>query len=50
MSSNREIFINSSVAGNRIAILENKELVELFLDTPDHRRMVVIYIKVEYKM
>ena len=40
MSSNREIFINSSVAGNRIAILENKELVELFLDTPDHRRMV----------
>ena len=40
MSSNKEIFINSSVAGNRIAILDNKELVELFLDTPDHRRMV----------
>ena len=40
MSSSKEIFINSSVAGNRIAILENKELVELFLDTPDHRRMV----------
>mgnify|MGYP006089019997 CR=1 FL=1 len=40
MSSKREIFINSSVAGNRIAILENKDLVELFLDTPDHRRMV----------
>ena len=40
MSSNKEIFINSSVAVKRIAILENKEVVELFLDTPDHRRMV----------
>ena len=40
MSSNKEIFINSSVGGNRIAILEDKELVELFIDTPDHRRMV----------
>ena len=40
MSSKKEIFINSSVGGNRIAILENKELVELFIDTPDHRRMV----------
>ena len=40
MSSNKEIFINSSVGGNRIAILEDKELVELFIETPDHRRMV----------
>ena len=40
MSSNKEIFINSSVAGNRIAIVENKELTELFIDTPEHRRMV----------
>ena len=40
MSSKKEIFINSSVGGNRIAILDNKELVELFIDTPDHRRMV----------
>ena len=40
MSSNKEIFINSSVGGNRIAIVENKELVELFIDTPEHRRMV----------
>ena len=40
MSSNREIFINSSVGGNRIAIVDNKELVELFIDTSDHRRMV----------
>ena len=40
MSSNKEIFINSSVGGNRIAILENKELIELFIDTPEHRRMV----------
>ena len=40
MSSNKEIFINSSVGGNRIAIVENKELTELFIDTPDHRRLV----------
>ena len=40
MSSNREIFINSSVGGNRIAIIENKELTELFIDTSEHRRMV----------
>ena len=40
MSSNKEIFINSSVGGNRIAIVENKELVELFIDSPEHRRMV----------
>ena len=40
MSSDREIFINSSVGGNRIAIVDNKELVELFIDTSDHRRMV----------
>ena len=40
MSLKKEIFINSSVGGNRIAILENKELVELFIETPDHRRMV----------
>ena len=40
MSSNKEIFINSSVGGNRIAIVDNKELVELFIDTSDHRRMV----------
>ncbi|MAV65238.1 MAG: ribonuclease G [Candidatus Marinimicrobia bacterium] len=40
MSSNKEIFINSSVGGNRIAILEDRELVELFIDTADHRRMV----------
>ena len=40
MSSDREIFINSSVGGNRIAIVDNKELVELFIDSSDHRRMV----------
>ena len=40
MSSDREIFINSSVGGNRIAIVENHELTELFIDSSEHRRMV----------
>ena len=39
-TDDKEIFINSSVGGNRIAIVENKELTELFIDTPDHRRLV----------
>ena len=36
----KEIFINVSAGSTRIAITENKELVELFYELPDHQRMV----------
>ena len=36
----KEIFINVSAGSTRIAITENKELVELYFELPDHQRMV----------
>ena len=36
----REIFINSTMAETRIAILESNKLVELFVELPDNERMV----------
>lgn len=36
----KEIFINVSAGSTRIAIAENKEIVELYLEMPDHQRMV----------
>lgn len=36
----KEIFINVSAGSTRIAIAEDKEIVELFLELPDHQRMV----------
>ena len=36
----KEIFINVSAGSTRIAIAENKELVELYYELPDHQRMV----------
>lgn len=35
-----EIFINVSAGSTRIAILEDKQLVELYYELPDHQRMV----------
>ena len=36
----REIYINCSISSNRIAVLENQELVQLFVDFPSHTKMV----------
>ena len=36
----REIYINCSISSNRIAVLENNELVQLFVDFPSHTKMV----------
>jgi len=36
----KEIFINVTAGSTRIAITENKELVELFFELPDYQRMV----------
>ena len=36
----REIYINCSISSNRIAVLEEQELVQLFVDFPSHTKMV----------
>jgi len=36
----KEIIINSSIGETRIAIQENGRLVELFVEQPEHERMV----------
>ena len=36
----REIYINCSISSNRISVLENQELVQLFVDFPSHTKMV----------
>jgi len=36
----KEIIINSSIGETRIAIVENGQLVELFVEQPEHERMV----------
>lgn len=36
----KEIIINTSVGETRIAILEKRQLVELFVEQPEHERMV----------
>ncbi len=36
----KDIYINSSMCSNRIAILESEQLVELFVDFPSHSKMV----------
>jgi len=35
-----DIYINSSMCSNRIAILENQQVVELYVDFPSHSKMV----------
>ena len=35
-----DIYINSSMCSNRIAILDNQQLVELYVDFPSHSKMV----------
>ena len=36
----KEIYINSSICSTRIAILEEQQLVELYVDFPNHTKMV----------
>ena len=36
----REIYINCSISSNRIAVLENEEVVQLFIDFPSHTKLV----------
>ena len=36
----REIYINSSMCSNRIALIEKEKLVELYVDFPSHTKMV----------
>ena len=45
----KEIFINESIGETRIAILEDDQLVEVYVEKPDHQRMVgnIYYGKVE---
>ena len=40
MDINKEIFINVTAGSTRIAIIQNGNLSELFIELPDHRRMV----------
>ncbi len=40
MKSGKEIFINVSAGSTRIAITDNGVLAELFIEQPDHQRMV----------
>ena len=36
----KDIYINSSICSNRIAILEEEQLVELYVDFPSHTKLV----------
>ncbi len=36
----KDIYINSSISSNRVAILEQEQLVELYIDFPNHTKMV----------
>ena len=36
----KDIYINSSISSNRIAVIENEQLVELYIDLPNHTKMV----------
>ena len=36
----KDIYINSSMSSNRIAVIENEQLVELYIDYPNHTKMV----------
>ena len=40
MKSNKEIFINSTIGSSRAATVENNILTDLYIDFPDHKKMV----------
>ncbi len=40
MKTDKEMFINVSAGGTRIAVTENRKLVELHIERADYERMV----------
>ena len=40
MNNNKEIFINSTIGSSRAATVENNVLTDLYIDFPDHKKMV----------
>jgi len=40
MKDTKEIFINSTIGSTRIAILKDKSLSDLYIERPDHKKMV----------
>ena len=40
MKTDKEMFINVSAGGTRIAVTENQKLVELHIERADYERMV----------
>ena len=40
MKNNKEIFINSTIGSSRAATVENSVLTDLYIDFPDHKKMV----------
>ena len=40
MNNNKEIFINSTIGSSRAATVENNILTDLYIDFPDHKKMV----------
>ena len=38
--NNKEIFINSTIGSSRAATVENNVLIDLYIDFPDHKKMV----------
>ena len=40
MKDAKEIFINSTIGSTRIAILNNNMLSDLYIERPDHKKMV----------
>ena len=40
MKNNKEIFINSTIGSSRAATVENNVLTDLYIDFPDHKKMV----------
>ncbi len=40
MEINKNIYINSTIGSSRIAMLDNSVLSDIFVELPDHKRMV----------
>ena len=40
MEINKNIYINSTIGSTRIAILENSTLSDIYVELPDHKKMV----------
>ena len=40
MDNKKQIFINSTIGSSRAATVENKVLTDLYIDFPDHKKMV----------